>query len=159
MKLVPPPAIELREGGVGDLPAVDHIMRTAFDPRFGEAWTTAQCMGMMALSGVWLVVARLDGEDCGFAMARAMLDEAELLLLATRPAARRRGVGAALLRAVIAEARNRGAATLHLEMRASNDAVLLYQREGFEKVGRRPGYYRGTNGQSFDALTLARGLA
>ncbi|MHA6718181.1 GNAT family N-acetyltransferase [Sphingomonas sp. RS6] len=152
------PAIELREGGVHDLPAVDRIMRTAFDPLYGEAWTTAQCMGMMALSGVWLVIARHEGVDCGFAMARSMLDEAELLLLATQPAMRRRGVGGALLRAVIAEAQHRGAVTVHLEMRANNDAVQLYQREGFEKVGRRPGYYRGTNGRSFDALTLARRL-
>ncbi len=150
--------IELREGGTQDLAAVGRIMHAAFDPQYGEAWTSAQCMGMLALSGVWLTIASVDGKDCGFAMARAMLDEAELLLLATHPDSRGRGIGGALLRAVIAEARNRRAVKLHLEVRAGNDAMQLYHREGFGKVGERRGYYRGTTGQSFDALTLARSL-
>ncbi len=153
-----PHPIELREGGVQDLPSVGRIMQAAFDPEFGEAWNQQQCMGMMALSGVWLLIASIGGRDCGFAMARAMLDEAELLLLATSPAARGQGVGGALLRAVLAESRNRGAIKVHLEVRAGNGAIRLYHREGFEKLGERRGYYRGTSGQAFDALTLARSL-
>ncbi len=150
---------ELREGGTHDLPQVNAIMQQAFDPRFGEAWTSAQCLGMLSLPGVWLVIASLDGEDAGFALARAMAGEAELLLLATRPAARRRGVARALLRAVIAEAEARGADKLHLEVRSGNDAVRLYRQEGFEKVGERRNYYSGRNGQSFDAHTYARHMA
>nr|WP_294815443.1 GNAT family N-acetyltransferase [uncultured Sphingomonas sp.] len=150
---------ELREGGSQDLTEVIRIMQDAFDPRFGEAWTSAQCLGMLSLPGVWLVIASLDGSDAGFALARSTGDEAELLLLATRPAARRRGVAGALLRAIIAEAQNRGVLQLHLEVRAGNDAVRLYRREGFEKVGERRNYYRGKTGQAFDAHTYARKLA
>jgi len=150
--------VELREGGAQDLSSVNAIMQDAFEPRYGEAWTSAQCLGMLSLPGVWLVVAGIDGHDAGFALARAMAGEAELLLLATRPAARRRGVAGALLRAVIEEARARGADRLHLEVRAGNDAVRLYRREGFEKVGERREYYRGRNGQLFDAHTYARYL-
>ncbi|NIJ19988.1 ribosomal-protein-alanine N-acetyltransferase [Sphingomonas naasensis] len=149
---------ELREGGTQDLGEVNRIMQDSFDPRFGEAWTSAQCLGMLALPGVWLVVASLDGEDAGFALARAIGDEAELLLLATRPDARRRGIAGALLRAIVAEARARGVVQLHLEVRAGNDAVRLYRREGFEKVGERRNYYRGKMGQAFDAHTYARKL-
>jgi ribosomal-protein-alanine N-acetyltransferase len=149
---------ELREGGSRDLTEVIRIMQDAFDPRFGEAWTSAQCLGMLSLPGVWLVIASLDGGDAGFALARSTGDEAELLLLATRPAARRRGVAGALLRAIIAEAQNRGVLQLHLEVRAGNDAVRLYRREGFEKVGERKSYYRGKTGQAFDAHTYARKL-
>jgi len=149
---------ELREGGMQDLPAVSVIMQEAFDPRFGEAWTSAQCMGMLSLPGVWLVIASLDGIDSGFALARSTGVEAELLLLATHPAARRRGIAGALLRAVIAEARDRGVEEMHLEVRAGNDAVQLYRREGFDKVGERRNYYRGNTGQAFDAQTFARKL-
>lgn len=85
---------ELREGGSQDLTEVIRIMADAFDPRFGEAWTSAQCLGMLSLPGVWLVIASLDGQDVGFALARATLDEAELLLLASHGGARR-GVAAA----------------------------------------------------------------
>ncbi|TGX54929.1 GNAT family N-acetyltransferase [Sphingomonas gei] len=149
---------ELREGGTQDLVEVSHIMEDAFDARFGEAWTGAQCLGMLSLPGVWLVIASLDGQDVGFALARVIADEAELLLLATRPSARRRGVAGALLRAVVAEAQGRGVVQLHLEVREGNDAVRLYRREGFEKVGERKNYYRGKMGQAFDAHTYAREL-
>lgn len=150
--------VELREGGTQDLGEVNRIMQEAFDPRYGEAWTSAQCLGMLALPGVWLVMASLGGRDAGFALARAIGDEAELLLLATRPTARGRGIAGALLRAVIVEAQARGVVQLHLEVRAGNDAVRLYRREGFEKVGERRNYYRGKMGQAFDAHTFARKL-
>jgi ribosomal-protein-alanine N-acetyltransferase len=150
--------VELREGGSQDLSSVNTIMQDAFDARYGEAWTSAQCLGMLSLPGVWLVLASIDGRDAGFALARIIADEAELLLLATRPAARRRGVAGALLRAVIEEARGRGVTRIHLEVRSGNDAVWLYRREGFEKVGERREYYRGRNGQLFDAHTFARDL-
>jgi ribosomal-protein-alanine N-acetyltransferase len=150
---------ELRQGSPQDLPMVVAVMNEAFDPRFGEAWTSAQCMGMLALPGVWLALAHVSGELAGFALARIAVDDGELLLLATRPRLRGRGVGRALLRSVIAEARTRGACKLHLEVRAGNDAIRLYTREGFRKVGDRPGYYRGKTGQVFDAQTFARELA
>ena len=149
---------ELREGGTQDLPAVNAIMQDAFDPQFGEAWTKPQCLGMLSLPGVWLVIASTEGEDAGFALAREVAGDAELLLLATRRTARRRGIGAALVRAVIAEAQARGAKQLHLEVRAGNEAVLLYRSVGFDKVGERKDYYKGKNGELFAAQTFARNL-
>ena len=150
--------IELRTGGVADLPLVDSIMTTAFDPRFGEAWTRNQCLGILALPGVWLTIATIDGVPAGFALCRLIADEAELLLLATVPAMRRRGVASALLRSVVADAVGEGARKLHLEVREGNDAIKLYQGTAFIKVGERRDYYRGTTGQSFHAFTYSREL-
>lgn len=147
---------DLRSGAPKDLNSVAQIMQEAFDARYGEGWTTAQCMGILSLPGAWLTVASIDGQDAGFALSRAILDDAELLLLATRPSARRRGVAGALLRSVIAECGTRNCTRLHLEVRAGNEAIELYRREGFEKIGERPRYYRGKSGQLFDALTFAR---
>ena len=130
-------------------------MAEAFDPRFGEAWTRSQCLGILAMPGVALTLARIDGRIAGFALARAILDEAELLLLATSPRYRRRGIGAALLRSVIAEARGRGVTRVHLEVRAGNEAIALYATHGFARVGERRGYYRGKTGQIFDAHSYA----
>lgn len=149
---------ELREGGAQDLPAVNAIMQEAFDARYGEAWTSAQCMGMLSLPGVWLTIASMGGKDVGFSLSRSTGLDAELLLLATSPRARGRGVGGALLRAAIAEADARGVRDMHLEVRAGNEAIALYRREGFSKVGERRGYYRGKGGQLFDAQTFARKL-
>ncbi|WP_010185598.1 GNAT family N-acetyltransferase [Sphingomonas sp. PAMC 26605] len=151
--------IALRGGGVADLTSVDRIMQAAFDPRFGEAWTHNQVLGLMAMPGVWLTIAEVNDEAAGFALSRRVLDEAELLLLATTPHLRRRGVAAAVLRAVLADARSHGASSVHLEVRSDNDAIKLYRSEGFMMVGRRSDYYRGHGGQSYDALTYRRTLA
>ena len=118
--------------------------------------TPAQCLGMLSLPGVWLTLAEQDEGLAGFALSRAVMDEGELLLIATRPAVQGRGVGGMLLRSVIDEARRRTLSRLHLEVRAGNAAVELYKREGFAKVGERPRYYRGRAGEAFDAHSYAR---
>ncbi len=151
--------VDLRRGAVADLAAVDRLMQGAFDPRFGEAWTHNQVLGLLAMPGVWLTIAELGGEPAGFALSRRVLDEAELLLLATTPRFRRRGIAAALLRSVAVEAHGQGARTLHLEVRSGNVAIKLYNKEGFAKVGERRHYYRGAAGQAFDALTYRRDLS
>jgi len=148
--------IALRPGSTADLTAIAAIMQAAFDARYGEAWTASQCTGVMAMPGVWLTVAEIDGASGGFALSRVIADEAELLLLAVKPECRRRGLGRALLRSAIAESQARGAARIHLEVRAGNDAVALYRLAGFEKVGQRRDYYRGFSGKLFDAITYRK---
>ncbi len=150
--------VTLRTGDARDVAIVDTLMAAAFDPRFGEAWTRNQCLGVLAMPGVRLTLALVDDEPAGFAMVRSVADEAELLLLAVDPAYRRRGVGTALLRAVIAEAQAGGIVDLHLEVRSGNDAVKLYTAQGFAKVGERRSYYRGRTGQVYDAHTYRRTL-
>jgi len=150
--------IELVTGGANDIAAVESVMAEAFDPRFGEGWTRGQCLGIFALPGVWLTLARVDGEIAGFALSRVTLDEAELLLLATRPQDRRKGIGAALLRGMLSESRGRGVTKVHLEVRAGNDAIALYTAHGFVRVGERRAYYRGRTGQAFDAHSYALAL-
>lgn len=152
-------AIDLRDGDVRDLDKIDRIMAEAFDPRFGEAWTRSQVIGILAVPGVWLSIADVAGRASGFALTRGVLDEAELLLLAVSPTARRRGVGAALLRSVLADCVDRKIATLHLEVREGNDAIRLYNNAGFFKVGERRDYYRSQTGQKYSAITLQRKIA
>ena len=149
-------AVDLREGDVRDLDRIDRLMADAFDPRWGEAWTRNQVIGILSVPGVWLTIAELNGRAVGFALTRGVLDEAELLLLAVIPEVRRKGVGAALLRSVVADSVVRGIASLHLEVRDGNDAIKLYRNSGFSKVGERRDYYRGPNGQSYSAITLRR---
>jgi [ribosomal protein S18]-alanine N-acetyltransferase len=147
-----------RPGTADDLQCVTRLMSAAFDPRFGEAWTPAQCLGVLSLPGIWLTIAEDDGGARGFALLRIAAGEAELLLLAVDPLARRRGIGATLLLKAIDECRTRGADTLHLEVRAGNPAAELYQKLGFRKVGVRKGYYRGGQGDVFDAQTFSLDL-
>lgn len=151
-----PQIIEIVHGTPADIATLNAIMADAFDPRFGEAWTPSQCIGMIALPGVWFSIAWSGNRPAGFALARVVADEAELLLLAIRPAVRRRGIGTALLRSIVSDTKERGADTLHLEVRANNEAVRLYHNEGFRKVGERRDYYRGKDGKLFDAHTFSK---
>ena len=78
----------------------------------------------------------------GYAMARVLLDEAELLLIATLPDARRSGEGTALLKALLDELAKRQVARVFLEVVETNEAALaLYQRHGFSVSGHRHNYY------------------
>jgi len=87
--------------------------------------------------------------------------EAQLLNLTVAAGARRFGLGRALLRRFLADARHRGAEQCFLEVRVSNGpAIALYAAEGFLPVARRVAYYppRAT-GEREDALVMRRSLA
>jgi ribosomal-protein-alanine N-acetyltransferase len=150
------PATRIEEGGILDLEAVMRVMDDSFDPAFGEAWTAPQCAGLMPMPGVWLSLARLDGKVVGFSLARVVVREAELLLLAVKRGDQGQGVGRDLLDRFVSLATARGAERLHLEVRDGNPAINLYLKSGFTEVGRRRNYYTGGDGQLFDALTLAK---
>ncbi|MCE2941310.1 MAG: ribosomal protein S18-alanine N-acetyltransferase [Gemmatimonadota bacterium] len=93
----------------------------------------------------------------GFVALRTMADEGEILNVAVAPAARRSGVGRALVRHALASAAAAGAFSVFLEVRPSNAAALtLYRSFGFVEVGRRHRYYRAP---VEDALVLRRGPA
>jgi len=151
-------AIRIEPGGIAELSDVMIAMGDAFDPEYGEAWTEAQCAGILGMPGSWLLIARHSEDPAGFALVRKIADEAELLLIAVRERYRRRGVARALLDHVIAAAQAHGADTLHLEVRDGNPALALYHAAGFVQVGARRAYYRGRSGKVFDALTFKRYL-
>jgi [ribosomal protein S18]-alanine N-acetyltransferase len=103
------------------------------------------------------VVAEADGRVAGFAAATLLLDgeenRSELDTMAVDARARRRGMGRALLEAMVAWAAGRGAQRMGLEVRTSNAAALmLYRRLGFAEEGRRAGYY---SDPAEDALVLS----
>lgn len=147
------------------LDAAMSIMETAFDPHWGEAWTRQQLRDSLAMPSTFLLLGNRDGQPieadepaAGFILSRQALDEEELLLLAVRPEARGRGLGAQLLRSHIAAARRRGVRRIFLEMRANNPAHVLYSRCGFRPIGTRQRYYLAADGQAIDAITFALAL-
>lgn len=150
-------AIRIATARVGDVAAAMRVMEAAFDPVYGEAWSTAQLLTLFALPSARVAIA-WDGERaCGFSAARMAGPESELLLLAVDPADRGRGIGKRLMDDWQAWAAEQGAEDYFLEMRADNDAVHLYERAGFSECGRRAAYYRGQDGVMRDAITMRRG--
>lgn len=153
----PLPPTLVRAGG-DDLDAVMRIIEQAFDARYGEAWTRAQCAGILPMHGVDLMLAQVDGQPSGFSLTRRVANEAELLLLGVLPEARGRGIGGALVDRFVADSGAAGANHLHLEVRDGNPAVQLYHNRQFAIAGRRHKYYRGPGGEMFDALTMVRNI-
>ncbi|HEY9404843.1 MAG TPA: ribosomal protein S18-alanine N-acetyltransferase [Pyrinomonadaceae bacterium] len=79
----------------------------------------------------------------GFLSARVAAQELHINNIGVHEAARRRGIGNALMRTAVATAIRQGARGAILEVRAGNVAAQsLYRRYGFEVVGRRRQYYR-----------------
>jgi ribosomal-protein-alanine N-acetyltransferase len=78
----------------------------------------------------------------GFCAFWLVFDEIHINNVAVLPQFRGSGMGSAILRHVLAEAKRLGANRATLEVRASNDgARRLYERLGFHAAGRRPNYY------------------
>lgn len=87
----------------------------------------------------------------GYAGLMCIEPIADVQTIAVVPEAEGRGIGSTLLATLIAEARQRGAADVLLEVRADNPrAQQLYLRFGFEQIHVRPRYYR----DGVDALIM-----
>ncbi|MYA60303.1 MAG: ribosomal-protein-alanine N-acetyltransferase [Chloroflexi bacterium] len=70
------------------------------------------------------------------------VDQAHIMVIASRPSERRQGVGELLVIATLCEAVKIGATNVTLEVRKSNDAALtLYRKYGFSEIGIRRRYY------------------
>lgn len=142
------------------LDTVMAVMECSFDPHWREAWTRSQIRDSLEMPSTFLLLgdsegqALAEGPATGFVLSRQALDEEELLLIAVRPEARGRGVGARLLESYFAAARRRGVRRIFLEMRANNPAHSLYSRCGFAPIGTRPRYYLAADGQAIDAITF-----
>lgn len=78
----------------------------------------------------------------GYLGMHHVLDEGYIANVAVFPNYRRQGVASALLRHLVEYARSQALSFLSLEVRMSNFAAIsLYDAFGFEKVGKRPGFY------------------
>ena len=121
---------------------------------FADGWSAQSLRDLFATPGVFAFAA-----PEGFILVRAAGDEAEILTLAVVPAARRNGLGRALVRAALAHARTLGILNLFLEVGAGNDAAQrLYRGLGFVAVGRRKAYY-GEEDADILRLPISRDFA
>jgi [ribosomal protein S18]-alanine N-acetyltransferase len=147
----------LRAATPEDVTAIMRIESAVFA---GDAWSE-EIMGTEVASEhtYYLVAVDPDAADVaarvvGYAglFASAGNPQADIQTIAVAPEARRRGLGRALMVALLAAADNRGVAEVFLDVRADNaGAQTLYASLGFEPIGRRPNYYPDGN---MDAIVM-----
>jgi ribosomal-protein-alanine N-acetyltransferase len=96
------------------------------------------------------------GAVVGYIVFWIVHDEVHVLNVAAAVAARRRGVGRALMIAAEEEGRRRGARLSTLEVRRSNTpAISLYIALGYRQIGVRPNYYAE---EKEDAIVMVKQL-
>ncbi len=109
---------------------------------FSMPWSRAGFAASLTTGNGIFLVAKEDGKVVGYCGMTASIDEGEITNVAVAPAARRRGVGEALIQEMICEGGRRGITRIVLEVRVSNEgAIRLYEKNGFVWVGVRRGFY------------------
>ena len=156
----------LREMAAGDLEAIARLESELFG---AEAWSRDLLAAELAASHGpmadrrYVVVESEESDGDGDAADRATgagphgprllgyaglyhaggLTSADLLTIATVPAARGRGIASLMLTELVSTAREVGCPDVLLEVRQSNEAAQrLYARHGFVPIGRRRRYYQ-----------------
>ena len=141
-------SVRIRSLAYSDLPQVIAIERRAFP----TPWSLAMfVLELSKPSGVCL--AALEGDQVlGYLICSKYDRVWHLMNIAVDPAARRRGLAAKLLEAMLERAGPDASYTL--EVRTSNaPAIALYDRFDFRPAGTRPRYYQDTGE---DALIMWR---
>lgn len=97
----------------------------------------------------------IENKIVGYGFLKIILDEAELLNIAIDPKLQGKGLGKYLLAHLLSEANTLNAKECFLEVRESNHtAYQLYEKLGFNEIGRRTNYYPSPKGFE-DALIMA----
>ncbi len=149
----------IRRATAADATALAHLEAACFP----QPWSIGQIADELAHPAASVLVAPEEPSAppehrrtlLGYAAFRTAAGEGELLRIAVAPAARRRGLAAALLTAGLDLLTAAGCAVCHLEVDERNlPAIRLYEGANFHRVGGRPGYY----GYGRGALLYARAL-
>lgn len=121
----------------GDLSQVAEIERLCFS----EPWSEKSLELLMRDTNFGLV-ALCEGRVAAYVGVISVAPEGEITNVATHPDFRRRGLASELLERLKKEASERGIESIFLEVRRSNTAArALYEKQGFEVIGERKGFY------------------
>ncbi len=136
------PVFSTRPATQADIPAVLSLERALASAAHWPESSYKEVFAPDASSRIALILEDGTQLPCGFVIARLTSGECELENVAVAPSLQRRGAGTKLIQSLIAAARERGAHSIHLEVRDSNNAArALYEKCGFANTGRRPRYY------------------
>ncbi len=124
---------------------------------FYDAWAPPMIRQVLNMPGTFALIVRRRNYSSiiGFALARIVADECELLSLGVASEYRANGAGSLLLTATMERAALEGARWYFLEVAEDNDVALrLYRAHGLERVGYRLNYYDNADGTKTNAITM-----
>src|SRR3954471_6341755 len=152
-------AITLRIAQPDDAQAIALMSRDLIEAGLGWKYEPERIRRAMNDRDTVTLVACERSQLVGFAIMEFGDERAHLVLLAVRPTHRRTGIGQRMLEWLVESARCAGIASIHLELRAGNEAARrFYRAMGFYETVLVPGYYRSGEGRKEGALRMLRVL-
>lgn len=145
-------AATIREANPEDLAALLRIEAAAFEPSRRSA--RAALRRALASHFQRVLVSEVAGAVAGYVIVWPYRRTWRIYNLASDPARRGGGIGAALLAAAVERARRAGARRVVLESADRARLVDFYRDRGFRVVRRLPGYYA----EGEDAVRMERAL-
>ncbi|MDH3319951.1 MAG: GNAT family N-acetyltransferase [Betaproteobacteria bacterium] len=137
-------AITVRLAGQRDAQAIALMSRDLVESGLGWKYDAARVLKAIRDPDTLTPVACDGGRIAGFGIMEFGDERAHLVLLAVRPTHRRMGIGRRLVDWLVESSRTAGIASLHLELRAANEAARgFYRAMAFDETIVVPGYYRG----------------
>ncbi len=132
--------IALRAAAQEDMPFLLALWQEAMSEHFAAAGVPQaeeNPMARLLMRFECATIVSCEGRDIGLLKVARDNGDWQLLQILISPDVQKRGVGAGLIRAVIAEARSCGA-SLRLSVLKQNPAKALYHRLGFQVVDDEP---------------------
>jgi ribosomal-protein-alanine N-acetyltransferase len=127
---------------------------------FHRGWDEQEFADLLSQRNTLVHRLRMGRRIIGFVASRMGADEAEILSIAVAPAYRGRGLSREMLLTHLRYLAGRGISKVFLEVEENNQpARRLYDRTGFDIVGRRERYYRQADGEQLNALIMRRDLS
>jgi len=106
-------------------------------------WTARALREALEQDPLHVLVCWQDEDIAGFISGRRVGDEGEILNLAVKPEMRRKGIGQALVEALLEIFAKDRVVQVFLEVRESNTAAIaFYEKMNFLLTGKRPAYYQ-----------------
>ena len=131
----------LRGAGPGDLELFAALEAEVFAE---DPWTPYMIAEELSSpASRYLIATDESGDVAGYGGVKVGGDQADVMTIGVRAHARGRGIGSAILDALLEWSREAGAREVFHDVRPSHKGALgLYESRGFVEIGRRPRYFR-----------------
>lgn len=141
--------IKIREMKLEDFEKIKDNLQTDFD----EFWTPSILKSELESKNSKYIVAIDDENIVGFAGIIILPDDTEITNIVTKKTERKKGIGKLLLDRLIYMTKKEKKKIISLEVNEKNTpAITLYQKFGFQNIGKRKKYYNGTD----DAIIMSK---
>lgn len=139
--------IEITQMSLSDLDNISPILISYFD----DFWNYSILKSELENPNSKYIVAKLQEDIIGFAGIIDTFDQMEITNIVVRKDMRNKGIGNILLNKLIQLSKGNKKSMVFLEVNSNNlNAIKLYEKNGFKKVGLRKNYYNNT----YDAILM-----